>query len=92
MSSDLVNADPNDVRKLAAALQELERKVLEATKHGRQAIDRANWHDRQKDTFEARYQDFQKHTTGFVSGQVRDFVKSLNALAADLERARARRF
>ncbi len=92
MSSDQVNADPADVRKLAAALHDLERKVLEATKQAHQAIDRANWHDRQKQMFETRYRDFHKHTTSFVSGQVREFAKSLNALAADLERAKAHRF
>jgi ABC-type transporter Mla subunit MlaD len=92
VSSDLVNADPNDVRKLARALQQYEEKVTELTKQTQRAIDQANWNDGQKERFAARYKDFNNQTNRFVSGQVRDFVKSLNALAADLERAKGHRF
>lgn len=90
--SDLVNADPNDVRKLARALQQFEQKVNDANKQAQRAIDQANWHDGQKDRFASQYKDFQRQTNSFVSGKVRDFVKSLNSLAADLERAKSRRF
>jgi uncharacterized protein YukE len=90
--SDLVNADPNDVRKLARALQQFEQKVNDANKQAQRAIDQANWHDSQKDRFASRYKEFHKQTNNFVAGQVRDFVKSLNSLAADLERAKSRRF
>ena len=90
--SDLVNADPNDVRKLAKALQQFEQRVNDANKQAQRAIDQANWHDGQKDRFAARYREFHRQTNNFVAGQVRDFVKSLNSLAADLERAKSRRF
>lgn len=92
MSSDLVHADPNDVRKLARELQQFERKVTEVSRQAQRAIDRANWHDSQKDRFAARYKDFHRQTNSFVAGQVRGFVKSLNALASDLDRAKRHRF
>ena len=92
MSGDLVHADPNDVKKLARALEEFERRVLETAKQTQKAIDQANWKDGQKDRFEARYRDFHRQTQSFVGGQVKDFVKQLNGLAHDLERARSRRF
>lgn len=92
MSGDLVHANPGDVRKLAKSLQQYEQKVVDASKQAQKAIDRANWNDRQKSQFEERYRNFHKQTNSFVATQVRDFVKSLNALASDLERARSRRF
>ena len=92
MSGDLVHADPNDVKKLAKALEQFEQRVLDISKQTQKAIDQANWKDGQKDRFESRYRDFHRQTQNFVGGQVKDFVKQLNALAHDLERARARRF
>jgi hypothetical protein len=92
MSSDHVHANPDDVRKLARALQQFEQKVTEVSKQAQRAIDQANWHDGQKDRFAARYKDFNNQTNRFVGGQVKAFVKSLNALAADLERAKSHRF
>lgn len=92
MSSDLVHADPNDVRKLARALQDFEQRVTEISKQAQRAIDQANWRDAQKDKFAARYNDFHNQTNRFVGSHVRDFVRSLNALAADLDRAKSHRF
>jgi hypothetical protein len=90
--SDAVNADPADVKKLASALQHYQQQIADASKQARQAIERAHWQDRQKQQFESRFRDFQGQTDRFVGAQVKDFVKQLNALAGDLERARSHRF
>jgi hypothetical protein len=90
--SDMVRADPADVKKLARALQQYQQRVNEASKQARKAIDQANWDDRQKQQFEGSFRNFQKQTDHFVGAQVKDFVKKLNALAADLEKARSHRF
>jgi hypothetical protein len=92
MSSDLVHADPADVRKLARELEQFQQRVKDVSKQAQKAIDHANWHDGQKERFAQRYRDFHRQTERFVDGQVRDFVKSLNALAYDLERAKSHRF
>lgn len=92
MSSDLVHADPNDVRKLARELEQFQQRVKDVSKQAQKAIDRANWHDGQKEKFAASYRDFHRQTDRFVEGQVRQFVKSLNALAHDLDRAKSHRF
>jgi uncharacterized protein YukE len=90
--SDHIHADPNDVEKLASALKKYEEEVLAASRKALQAIERANWQDRQKQQFASSYRDFHKKTENFVRGRVRDFVKSLNSLAYDLERAKRHRF
>jgi hypothetical protein len=90
--SDLVHADPNDVKKLASALRKYEEEVMAASRKALQAIERANWQDRQKQQFASSYRDFHRQTEHFVRGRVRDFVKSLNSLADDLERAKRHRF
>lgn len=92
MSSDRVNASPSDIRKLARALHEFENRITEVTKQGRRAIDGAYWHDRQKDRFVTLYKEFHDRTNRFVAMEVKQMVKSLNALATDLERARDHRF
>lgn len=90
--SDAVHADPADVKKLASALQQYQQRINDASKQAQQAINRANWKDRQKQQFEDKFRDFQRHTDRFVDAQVKDFVKQLNALATDLENARSHRF
>lgn len=90
--SDLVHADPGDVKKLTRALQQYQQRINEASKQARQAIDRANWKDKQKQQFEDKFRNFQKQTDHFVGAQTKDFIKQLNALAADLERARSHKF
>jgi hypothetical protein len=90
--SDAVNADPADVKKLARALEQYQARVNDASKQAQQAINHANWNDRQKQQFEDKFRDFQRQTDRFVGAQVKDFVKQLNALAGDLERARSHRF
>lgn len=90
--SDMVHADPADVKKLAKAMQQYQQRVAEASKQARKAIDQANWKDRQKQQFEGSFRTFQKQTDRFVGSQVKDFVKQLNSLAADLEKARSNRF
>lgn len=92
MSSDVVHADPADVKRLAKSLQQFEQRITQVTKEGLRAIERANWHDRQKDQFTARYKDFNKRTTSFVGGEVKQMVSSLNKLATQLEKAQSQRF
>lgn len=92
MSSDLVHADPKDVRKLAKALERFEQQITEVTKEGMRAIDQANWHDGRKDMFSARYRDFHKRTHSFVGGEVKQMVRALNELATKLEHASSQRF
>jgi F0F1-type ATP synthase membrane subunit b/b' len=90
--SDAVHADPADVKKLASALQQYHQKITDASKQAQQAIGRADWHDRQKQQFEGKFKDFQRQTDRFVGSQVKEFVKQLNALASDLEKARSHKF
>jgi soluble cytochrome b562 len=90
--SDAVHADPADVRRLAKAMEQYQQRVNEASKQARQAINHANWKDKQKQQFESRFRDFQHKTDSFVGAEVKDFVKKLNALASDLDRARSHRF
>jgi hypothetical protein len=92
MSSDGVHADPKDVRKLARALQDFELKITEISRQGQRAIDSANWHDRQKEQFAARYRDFNRQTSRFIGNEVKQMVKQLDQLARDLEQAQSRRF
>lgn len=91
MSSDGVNASPGDVKKLAAALTRYQRDVGAAGKAVQGALNSANWHDRQKDQFEARYRDLQKTLDRFMSTEVQEMVKSLNELARRLEEIRSMR-
>lgn len=91
MSSDGVNASPEDVKKLAAALSRYHADVTAAGKQVQGALSSANWHDRQKDQFEARYRDLQKTLDRFMSKEVQGMVKSLNELARRLEDVRSMR-
>ncbi|RKQ93824.1 hypothetical protein C8N24_3698 [Solirubrobacter pauli] len=90
--SDAVVADPDDVKRLARELETYRSKIQDASKQAQNAINRANWKDRQKQQFEDKFRDFQRQTDRFVDAQVKDFVKQLNALAHDLEKARSHRF
>jgi hypothetical protein len=92
MSNDGVHADPRAVRQLARDLQQFEQKLNALNRETQNAINRASWHDTKKEQFAAQYRDFQRQTNRFVEGRVREFVKSLNAFAGDLEQARNRRF
>jgi chemotaxis regulatin CheY-phosphate phosphatase CheZ len=92
MASDLVNVRPEDVKKLAKALERFEQRIKQATKEARHAIDSANWNDPQKAKFEGRYKDFQKRTNSYVEGEVHQMVKSLNQLAAKVEQIQRHRF
>ncbi|MGY1802957.1 hypothetical protein ACI78T_06725 [Blastococcus sp. SYSU D00922] len=89
--ADLVNASPQDVRKLAAALAAYQQDVAAAGKKVRGALNAANWHDPQKDKFEARYRDLQKGLDRFMSGEVTAMVKGLKDLARKLEDIRSTR-
>jgi hypothetical protein len=89
MASDMVNASPADVRKLAAALNAYKQEVVAASKTVRGALGSANWNDSRKAQFESRYQDLQKRIDGFMSGEVDQMVKMLNDLARRLDEIRS---
>lgn len=80
----LVNASPEDIRRLAAALGTYKNEVVAAHKRVQGALNAAHWQDPQKDRFEARLQDFRQGVDTFVTGEVDEMVRSLNQLAARL--------
>jgi hypothetical protein len=82
--ADLVNASPTDIKKLAGALGAYKKEVEAASKRVQGALNAANWHDPQKDKFEAHYRDLQRGLSGFLNGEVDGMVKNLNALAQKL--------
>ena len=82
--ADLVNASPEDVRKLAGALTAYKKEVEAAGKRVRGALAAANWHDPQKEKFEARYRDLQLSIGRFLTGEVDTLVRGLNDFARRL--------
>jgi uncharacterized protein YukE len=80
-----VKASSKDVRRLATSLKRYQDEIKQASKAVEKAIGAANWHDKQKDQFVARYQDHNKQVNRFVTDQVNEMIKSLNALASKLE-------
>jgi hypothetical protein len=91
VTSDGVNASPADVRKLAAALAKYQQEVSAAGKQVQSALGAANWNDKQKARFEARYRELQKALDRFMSGEVKTMVQSLNELARRLDDIRSMR-
>jgi hypothetical protein len=89
--ADVVNASPEDVKKLAAALATYKQAVEAAGKRVQGALSSANWHDPQKDKFEAHYRDFQRSLSHFMSGEVDAMIKDLNYLARKLAEIKAMR-
>lgn len=91
MSSGGVNAKPEDVKRLAAALQRYQKQVEEAGKAFQSALDGAQWHDAQKERFAGKYRDFQKGVNSFVSNDSKPMMKYLNDYARRLEEVRSMR-
>lgn len=91
MSGDSVNARPDDVRKLASALNAYRQDVATASRSVQRALASAHWHDGQKDRFEARYRDLQKTVDRFLDNEVSTMVKTLNELARKLDDIKAMR-
>jgi|SoimicmetaTmtHAB_FD_contig_31_23750719_length_2225_multi_3_in_0_out_0_2 hypothetical protein len=89
--ADIVNASPEDVKKLAAALVAYKQAVETAGKRVQGALSSANWHDPQKDKFEARYREFHRSIGHFMSAEVDAMVKDLNNLARKLAEIKAMR-
>lgn len=90
--TDHVNADPSAVKQLARSLEHYQQEIKDASKRAQQAINRANWNDGQKRQFEDTFKNFQRQTDSFVGSKVKDYIRTLNTLASDLERARSHRF
>ena len=88
MPADGVNANPEDVRKLASALGVYQQEVVASSKRVRGALNSARWHDRQKDAFETRFQQLQASIDRFMNSEVQAMVKSLNELARRLDEVR----
>jgi len=91
MSGDGVHASPESVKRLAAALGRYQEEVSSAGKRVQNALDAANWHDQQKDQFEARYKDLQRTLDHFISSEVQAMVKSLGEFARRLDEIRSLR-
>jgi uncharacterized protein YukE len=90
--ADRVNANPADIKKLAAALGAYKGEVSAAGKKVQGALAAANWHDPQKDKFEARYRNLQSSMNRFLDGEVDVMIKNLNTLAAKLAEIQSVRF
>jgi chromosome segregation ATPase len=82
--ADLVNASPTDIRKLAGALGAYRKEVEAASRRVQGALNAANWHDPQKDKFEAHYRDLQRGINSFLNGEVDQMIKDLSTLAQKL--------
>lgn len=80
-----VQASSREVRQLASGLRRYQDEMKQATQTAQKAIAAANWHDKQKDQFVARFQDHNKQVNRFVNDQVNEMLKSLNQLASKLE-------
>lgn len=80
-----VKASSTDVRKLASSLKKYQEEMKQASQAAQKAISAANWHDKNKDQFVARFQDHNKQVNRFVNDQVNEMLKSLSLLASKLE-------
>jgi hypothetical protein len=89
--ADIVNASPEDVKRLAAALAAYKQAVDAAGKRVQGALSAANWRDPQKDKFEAHYRDFQRSISHFMTGEVDGMIKDLNNFARKLAEIKAMR-
>lgn len=88
MSGARVDADPKAVRDLAAALGRYQQTVTEAAKSVQSALSGADWHDSQKDRFEARLTQLNGSVRRFMESDVKEMISGLNKLAAQLEAIR----
>ena len=80
-----INARSTDVLKLAGALKRYQQDQKQVTKQVSSAISSANWQDKKKEEFEARFKDHSRQLERFVTSQVDEMVKSLNELARKLQ-------
>ena len=80
-----VQASSREVRQLASGLKRYQNEMKQATQAAQKAIAAADWHDKQKDQFVARFRDHNKQVNRFVDDQVNDMVKLLGQLASKLE-------
>ena len=80
-----VNANPDDVRKLAGALKRYQQDVRQSAKTVSSALAGARWNDPKKQQFEARLKDHQRQLEKFVGNDVEQMVRALNELANKLD-------
>ena len=91
MSSDMVNVNPEDLKRLEKALERYQQAVKDAGKQVQKELDRVRWHDRQRDAFEAKLKGIDRTVQSFFDGDVKTMRTYLNNLYRDLEQLRARR-
>lgn len=85
MSEGRVVADPESIRRIASALAEYQRDIIDAGKSVEGALKDAEWNDHRRDEFEEGYLDFKRKVEVFVESEVQEMAKGLNLLAAQLE-------
>jgi len=91
MGSDMVNVKPEDLKRLEKALERYQQAVKDAGKQVQNELNRVQWHDRQRDAFEARLKDIDRTVQRFFDGDVKLMRSYLNDVYRDLEQLRARR-
>lgn len=87
-----IDIGPEEPRKLAAALAAYKQAVEAAGRRMQGALSAADWHDPQKQRFEARYRDFQGSVGNFMTTGVDAMIKDLNDLAHKLAEIQAMKF
>lgn len=80
-----VNANPADVRKLAAELKRYQDEVRQAGKQVQNALGAARWQDDQKDKFAFKYNDLQRQVERFTGAELEQMIRYLNQLASKLD-------
>lgn len=91
MSNGGVNARPEDVKRLASALEHYQRKVIDAGKEFQGALNSASWNDAQKEKFASKYAESQKRLTAFVANDSKPMIQYLNEYARRLDEVRGMR-
>ena len=81
MTGNGVNVRPEDVKKLASALLNYEKQVMQAGKDFQRALESASWSDPQKARFASKFSDFQKKVNGFVANDSKPMLRYLNEYA-----------
>ena len=80
-----VDANAEDLRRLAHALEAYKKEVIGSASKVRGALRSAKWNDNRKTQFESRLNDVQKRLDSFMNGEVDQMVKSLRAYAHQLD-------
>lgn len=85
MSSGIVDADPESIRRIASALTHYQEDIADAAKQVEGALKEAHWHDPQRDHFEEWYTDLRRKIASLTGSDVTDVIRDLGILAQQLE-------